>query len=93
MNYFNADQREYMVDLATMLPSRRCWCGWFVLGECHSCPVDVSAADKLLARCDGCHNDPGPMYSRPITHRIGCERARDRIAIDLGLIDLGEVGA
>lgn len=89
MSYFNDDQLDYMRDLASMSADSKCWCGWFAVGQCHSCPADVTAADKLRARCDGCHNDPGPDYGRSITHRIGCERDRDRRAVDLGLVDLG----
>ena len=89
MSYFNADQLSYMRSLASTPPEQLCWCGWELLGKCWHCPPDVTAADKLRARCDGCHNDPGPGYDRPITHRIGCERVRDHRAIELGLVDLG----
>ncbi len=89
MSYFNADQLDHMTSLAAIPHESKCWCGWVPLGQCPHCPTDVTTADKLRARCDGCHNDPGPDYGRSITHRIGCERARDRRAIDLRLIDLG----
>lgn len=89
MSYFNADQRDYMDGLAAMPADAKCWCGWFALGECHSCPPDVTAADKLRARCPGCGNDPGPHFARLIVHRIGCERDRDARAITFGLVDLG----
>lgn len=89
MSHFNSDQLDHMASLATIPAESKCWCGWFPVGKCHSCPTDVTAADKLRARCDGCHNDPGPHFNRSVTHRIGCERTRDRRAIDLGLVDLG----
>jgi hypothetical protein len=89
VSYFNADQQDYMRSLGAVEPKHLCWCAWFPLGQCHSCPTDVTAADKLQARCPACHNDPGPDFARPVTHRRGCDRVLDALAIDLGLADLG----
>ena len=75
MSYFNEGQRGYMNSLAQIPPAERCWCGWFRLGECHSCPPDKTAADKLAARCPSCHNNPGPEGNRAIVHRIGCNQS------------------
>lgn len=74
MSMFNADQRDYMADLAAMPPATKCWCGWYPIGECPHCPPGKSAADKVAVWCPDCHNDPGPGGDRPIVHRVGCPR-------------------
>ena len=73
MSYFNSEQEAHMRSLEATPPEKRCWCGWYLLGGCPQCKTSRSCADKLLERCDCCHNDGGPER-RPIIHRIGCKK-------------------
>lgn len=73
MSYFNRDQQDYMDDLAKRAPETKCWCGWFPLGECHSCPANKTLADRKKVACPGCNNAPANFGAGEITHRIGCK--------------------
>ncbi len=70
---FNQDQLDHMRSLSAMDPATKCWCGWFPVGQCRTCPKDKSAADKIEAWCPSCNNAPLD-YSRHgfIIHRMGC---------------------
>lgn len=69
--YLNDDQNSYVEYLHRIPLAGKCWCGWYPLGECPTCPKDKTCADKVAAQCPICHNDGGPE-GRIITHRIGC---------------------
>jgi len=71
---FNSEQMDHMRALDAIPPERKCWCGWFGKGQCHTCPPDKSSADKLAARCIKCGADPGARNLFPTTHRRGCPR-------------------
>ena len=58
MSYFNEDQEDYMRSLAAIPPAERCWCGWYRLGECSSCPAGATCADKLAVACPQCRSAP-----------------------------------
>jgi hypothetical protein len=68
----NADQQAYTHYLRTIAPEDKCWCGWYPRGECHTCPVEFTCADKLAAQCPDCHNAPIAPGASTISHRIGC---------------------
>ena len=70
MSYFNSDQRDYMRSMATVPPEKKCWCCWYMLGECPHCPSDKTGADKVAVWCQRCHNTPDA--NGVITHTIGC---------------------
>lgn len=72
MSYFNEEQQGYMEYLAKIPPKDKCWCGWYLVGECPSCPRGKTAADKMAVRCPKCFNAPPPDLSRPIIHCKGC---------------------
>lgn len=74
MSYFNSDQQDYMRSLAAIPPERKCWCGWYTLGDCPHCPPGKTAADKIAAWCPECHNAPPPDGSRDIIHNYKCSR-------------------
>lgn len=49
---YNEDQLDYMSYLATIPPEKKCWCGWYPLGECYHCRQShpgKTCADKLKA--------------------------------------------
>lgn len=50
---FNADQLDYLRYIESIAPEQRCYCGWYLLGECPHCPKDKTCADKLLEREEG----------------------------------------
>lgn len=73
MSYFNAEQEAHMADLAKIPADTKCWCGWFMKGECHSCPSHLSCANKLALRCGQCGNAPNPhALAAPIIHTVNC---------------------
>lgn len=72
MSLFNADQIRHMEYLNSLPLEDKCWCGWFKLGECATCPPDRTAADKLAVSCPGCGGSPGPGGIRLIIHRAWC---------------------
>ena len=49
MSYFNRDQEAYMDYLAKLRPEEKCYCGWYLLGECRngSCDPNKTNADKI----------------------------------------------
>jgi hypothetical protein len=71
---FNEDQKGYMKYLAEIPPEEKCWCGWYLCGECSVCPPDKTNADKRKVWCPECHSDPGPNGEYPLTHTRGCSR-------------------
>jgi len=75
MSYFNKDQEAYIDSLAKMPPESRCYCGWFPKGECHTCPKDLTLAEKMARWCIHCHNAP-PAHdlNAPIIHNIRCTK-------------------
>lgn len=34
---FNSDQQSYMDSLSKLPAAARCWCGWYMAGDCHDC--------------------------------------------------------
>lgn len=74
---FNKEQQSYMNYLARTAPEKKCWCGWYRLGECPNCPPGKSSADKIAVWCPECRSSPSPDLSRPITHSIGCSHGQD----------------
>lgn len=77
MSYFNEEQQEYMKALADMPPSTKCWCGWYRLGECRTCPPGKTLADRQAASCPICGNYPSTDGGQ-IFHRIGCREGKQR---------------
>ena len=82
---FNADQRAYMDDLASMPPDEVCWCGWYPRGQCATptpCDPSKSAADKLAVRCPDprCRAADAPAgwpgHRGYVIHTIGCRLDR-----------------
>ncbi len=71
---FNSEQRAEMQALDLMPTNQRCWCGWFTLGSCYSCPPNKTCADKIASSCLECGADPGANGTHPTLHRIGCSR-------------------
>lgn len=49
-DYLNSEQRDYMKSLDRIPPERKCYCGWYELGQCPNCPKDKTCADKLRER-------------------------------------------
>jgi hypothetical protein len=47
MTHFSCDQTEYMLELASMPAMQKCWCGWFALGKCPTCPDGKTLADRM----------------------------------------------
>lgn len=39
-----------VAELCSISPERRCYCGWWLLGECPHCPKDRTCADKVHDR-------------------------------------------
>ena len=73
---FNSDQQSYMDMLSNLPALAKCWCGWYLLGECPNCATYApgkTCADKMAVWCPECHNDPGPN-SGTITHIKGCKQ-------------------
>ena len=77
-SWANTEQNDdYMDSLNRMPPEKRCYCGWYPLGECHSCPSTVSLADKLRLRCPTCGNaPPATDLAIPIRHARFCSLAK-----------------
>lgn len=73
---FNDDQISYMKYLSTVKPEAKCYCGWYMAGECYNCNradgKDKTLADRLIVQCKGCDNYPHLGGKFHITHRIGC---------------------
>lgn len=72
---FNADQMAHMRNLNAMPLEARCWCGWWVKGDCIQCQQnglgDLTTADRVKAMCPDCKSEPS-RPGAPIRHRIGC---------------------
>lgn len=47
---FNEDQLAYMRHIERIPPHLRCYCGWYLLGECPHCPKGKTCLEKLLDR-------------------------------------------
>jgi len=75
MSFLNPYQEAHVADLARIKPENKCYCGWYNLGECPSCPPSKTCADKMKARCKYCGNSPPPEGGE-ITHIINCRMAR-----------------
>ena len=73
MSLFNDEQIAHMEYLGRIHPEKKCWCGWYPIGQCHSCPPNKTNADKQKVWCPECHNDPGPHGGTKITHCKGCK--------------------
>jgi hypothetical protein len=71
-SYFNSEQNAHMDALDLIPIAARCWCAWYLKGQCPTCPPHLSAADKMATKCQECgsyqisHNSPG------VYHRKGC---------------------
>lgn len=58
---FNSEQMAHMDYLGRVSPEKKCWCGWYVLGQtpaCPHCPPGKTNADRIAAWCHECHGDP-----------------------------------
>lgn len=64
MSYFNEDQLDYMESMAKVPLEKKCWCCWYMFGECPHCPTDVNGADKMAAMCNNCRAYPVPGERR-----------------------------
>lgn len=73
-SWMNEEQEDYVKSLAKIGPDKLCFCGWFVLGKCHSCPKDVTAAFKLANRCFECQNNPCDPKTLKIYHKLNCSK-------------------
>lgn len=72
VSYFNSDQQSYMDSLARMPPENKCWCGWFPVGQCHTCPADKTLAQRQAVQCQSCCNAPDNFGAGKIIHNIRC---------------------
>jgi hypothetical protein len=72
MSLFNEHQEEFMRSLARIPAENKCWCGWYLAGECHTCPKDVTNADKLKVWCPECKNTPSNYGKGELIHSIFC---------------------
>lgn len=72
MSFLNSEQQEYAEALGRTDPARRCWCGWYQLGQCPHCPTGKTCADKIAVRCPLCLNAPPADGGRPNVHVKGC---------------------
>ncbi|KKM86950.1 hypothetical protein LCGC14_1273830 [marine sediment metagenome] len=73
-NMFNKYQKDHMDYLDSLDPEKRCWCGWFLFGECyHDCSKNKTFADKLKVRCNLCGNAPWRPGGKLI-HIKGCPK-------------------
>lgn len=80
MSLFNEHQQDYMASLNRMEPGKKCWCGWYPVGECYNCKrdprvSDKTCADKLALRCPECGNTPS-VPEWPVFHSIKCSRVK-----------------
>lgn len=53
MSYFNAEQQDYMRDLAKIPMEEKCYCGWYRVDECQRCKKShpgKTCSDKILER-------------------------------------------
>lgn len=49
--YFNSEQEDHMAWLHSLPPSAKCFCGWYLMGECTDCKKSypgLTCADKCL---------------------------------------------
>jgi hypothetical protein len=67
---FNEHQKGHMRYLAGIPPEKKCWCGWYPLGECPHCPPGKTSADKMAIWCPECRTVPPH-------HVIGCSRRQE----------------
>ena len=71
----NDEQRAYVDELRRMPLDQKCWCAWFPVGQCHSCPPDLTAAMRAAVECPECHNyPPASDPTRPVNHNRMCSR-------------------
>lgn len=54
---FNRDQVAHMEYLASIPADKKCWCGWYLLGECPHCSSDKTNADRIKNQCPDCKGD------------------------------------
>lgn len=74
MSYFNEDQQDYMRSLASIPLNTKCWCGWYMLGECpNGCPTDKTCADKMATKCPEC-GDTKLFPDSPESHYVNCSK-------------------
>lgn len=78
MSLFNSEQRAYMEYLHRTPPEERCWCGWYLKGECYNCTRDTriaykTCADKMAMRCEECGSTPN-LPEQPVYYYGNCSR-------------------
>lgn len=71
MSAFSRDQEEYIKSLANIPLDKKCWCGWYPLGECPHCPPGATCEQKVAAMCVECRGAPH-RPGDPLIHTIGC---------------------
>ena len=75
MSYLNGEQAGESARLERIPPEKRCYCGWYDLGDCPNCPPGRTCADKLALRCKHpeCRNyPPANKPDEPIIHTMNC---------------------
>ncbi len=73
MSYFNEEQENEMMYLASLKPEDRCWCGWYLAGKCKTptpCDPKDTLADRLKVTCS-CGSYPHKPNAK-INHRTNC---------------------
>lgn len=71
---YNKDQLDHMKYLRSIPLEDKCWCGWYLHGECwNGCPDDVTCADKMKLKCEDCGNTPYRPGMK-LVHIINCPR-------------------
>jgi hypothetical protein len=71
MSMFNTEQQEHINYINSLQPEEKCWCGWYILGECYNCNKDkvgLTNADRIKNMCPECSAD------LPY-HRITCSKS------------------
>lgn len=48
MSYMNPDQEDYVESLAQIPLAEKCFCCWYLIGDCPHCPKELTGADKCL---------------------------------------------
>ena len=73
---FNSEQRDHMAYLARIPLEKKCWCGWYLLGDCPNCGTEKSCADKVAMKCPACGNSPSYPGTEPLHHIKNCTVGR-----------------
>ncbi len=50
MSYFNSEQEDYINSLSKIPANEKCWCGWYIFGECYNCKLGKYAEKTLQDR-------------------------------------------